>query len=56
MLRKDHSVCAVIRWWLLVIAAIRKLKDENKLSPDRARFLPIAEERLAQLEAQASPK
>jgi predicted negative regulator of RcsB-dependent stress response len=44
------------RRWPLVIAAIRKLKDENKLSPDRARFLPIAEERLAQLEAQVSPK
>ena len=33
--------------WAFIVAEIRRLKDENRLRPDRARLLSVAEEQLA---------
>jgi len=45
------------RQWAFVVAAMRKLREENRLRPDWARYLPIAEKQLATFkEVQAAPQ
>jgi tetratricopeptide (TPR) repeat protein len=43
--------------WAFILAELSRLKDENLLRPDRARFLLLAEKELAKvMEAQAAPQ
>jgi tetratricopeptide (TPR) repeat protein len=45
------------RRWAFIVVELRKLKDENRLRPELARLLPVAEEQLARFkEAQTVPQ
>jgi tetratricopeptide (TPR) repeat protein len=45
------------RRWVFIVAELRALKDEHRLRPEWAGFLPVAEKELAKVrEAQAAPQ
>jgi hypothetical protein len=45
------------RRWAFIVAELRRLRDENRLRPEWAGYLPLAEEQLAKVrEAQAAPQ